>query len=349
MMVNSNKNGKNLFKEYEGLKKKRFDEYAIEVKNLYREYTRNNGIIKKNESVVNAVNGVSFNVKYGEVFGLLGENGAGKTTIIKILITLLTPSSGFCKVLGTDIVHNVDFIRNNINFIFGGENGLYRRLSGRDNLRYFANLYNIKESIIEQRIDYILELVELGEAADRLVETYSKGMCQRLQIARGIINNPQIVFMDEPTIGLDPVGARMLRGIIVKLREAGITVVLTTHYLQEADELCDRMVIMSKGKIVAEGKPCDLKKMYQDYEIVEIELDDIDGLSVDILGRIQGMHQVYIERDKDNGKSILVMKHDKNVNIIDLICRVIDKASIIGINKKELTLEDVYINLVCEK
>ena len=137
--------------------------------------------------------------------------------------------------------------------------GVYRRLSGRDNLRYFANLYLMDTAERDHRINEIMELVELTDAADRLAETYSKGMIQRLQIARGLINNPEIIFMDEPTVGLDPLGAHMLRDIIRKLRDEGKTVLLTTHYLPEVEELCDRIVILSHGEIVARGTPDEIK------------------------------------------------------------------------------------------
>lgn len=231
----------------------------IEVKDLRREYITYKGVFRRKMEVVEAVRGIDFTVNKGEIFGLLGQNGAGKTTTIKMLTTLLAPTSGVCKVFGYDTFGQEKQIRKRINFIFGGEMGVYRRLSARDNLRYFANLYLIEKSEREKRIDEILTLVELTDAADRLAETYSKGMIQRLQIARGLINNPEILFMDEPTVGLDPLGAHMLRGIIRKLRDDGKTVLLTTHYLPEAEELCDRMVILNHGEIVARGTPAEIK------------------------------------------------------------------------------------------
>lgn len=231
----------------------------IEVRDLRREYTTYKGALRKKKEIVEAVRGISFTVNKGEIFGLLGQNGAGKTTTIKMLTTLLAPTSGVCKVFGYDSFGQEKQIRRRINFIFGGEMGVYRRLSGRDNLRYFANLYLLDTETRERRINEILELVELTDAADRLAETYSKGMIQRLQIARGLINNPEILFMDEPTVGLDPLGARMLRDIIRKLRDEGKTVLLTTHYLPEAEELCDRMVILDHGEIVARGTPAEIK------------------------------------------------------------------------------------------
>lgn len=231
----------------------------IEVRDLHREYTTYKGTLRRKKEIVEAVRGISFTVARGEIFGLLGQNGAGKTTTIKMLTTLLAPTSGICKVFGYDTFGQEKQVRKRINFIFGGEMGVYRRLSGRDNLCYFANLYLLDTATRERRINEILELVELTDAADRLAETYSKGMTQRLQIARGLINDPEILFMDEPTVGLDPLGARMLRNIIRKLRDEGKTVLLTTHYLPEAEELCDRMVIIDHGKIVASGTPAEIR------------------------------------------------------------------------------------------
>ena len=231
----------------------------IEVRDLHREYTTYKGTLRRKKEVVEAVRDISFTVNKGEIFGLLGQNGAGKTTTIKMLTTLLAPTSGICKVFGFDTFGQEKQVRKRINFIFGGEMGVYRRLSGRDNLRYFANLYLLDTATRERRINEILELVELTDAADRLAETYSKGMIQRLQIARGLINAPEILFMDEPTVGLDPLGARMLRDIIRRLRDEGKTVLLTTHYLPEAEELCDRMVILDHGEIVARGTPAEIK------------------------------------------------------------------------------------------
>jgi ABC-2 type transport system ATP-binding protein len=252
------------------------EESVIEVEKLMRVYHTKKGWIKRKKVTVTAVNDLSFFIQRGEVFGLLGENGAGKTTTIKMLITLLAPTSGSCKVLGFNTYGEEKKIRNRINFIFGGEMGVYRRLSARDNLRYFSNIYLIPTKTRESRITELLELVGLTESADLLVETYSKGMIQRLQIARGLINNPEIIFMDEPTVGLDPVGARMLRDIIRKLKEQGKTVLLTTHYMYEADELCDRIAIMKKGKIIALDSPRELKRKYRNHnDEQEITLEDV--------------------------------------------------------------------------
>lgn len=250
--------------------------WVIEVSEVVRIYNSHKGWGKRKKDKVVAVKGISFQVEKGEVFGLLGENGAGKTTTIKMLITLLAPTQGICKVLGYHTFGEEKKIREKINFIFGGEMGIYRRLSGRDNLRYFSNIYLIPQQEREERVNSLLELVGLTESADRLAETYSKGMIQRLQIARGLINNPEIIFMDEPTVGLDPMGARMLRDIIRKLKEDGKTILLTTHYMYEADELCDKIGIMKKGELIALDTPKNLKKKYQNPSSEkEITLEDV--------------------------------------------------------------------------
>ena len=170
---------------------------VIEVENLKRVYETKTGWFHPKKKEVRAVDGINFFVKEGEIFGLLGENGAGKTTTIKMLITLLAPTEGCCRVLGYDCFKEAKKIRHYINFVFGGEMGVYRRLSARDNLIYFAGLYNIRGNVAKERSEKLLNLVGLDEVADQLVETYSKGMIQRLQIARGLINNPKIVLMDE--------------------------------------------------------------------------------------------------------------------------------------------------------
>ncbi|HHY64953.1 MAG TPA: ABC transporter ATP-binding protein [Clostridiaceae bacterium] len=196
-------------------------EQVIYVENLRRDFIKTKGLIRRKRTVTAAVDGISFDVKRGEIFGILGENGAGKTTTIKMLITLLAPTSGVCKVLGYNTYGEEKKIRNRINFIFGGEMGVYRRLSGRDNLQYFANLYHIPMAEAKRKVNEVLEIVGLTDKADALAETYSKGMIQRLQISRGLMNDAEIFFMDEPTIGLDPLGARTLRNLIRTLKEHG--------------------------------------------------------------------------------------------------------------------------------
>jgi len=282
----------------------------IEVKNLVRDFVVGEGLFNRNKKTINAVKGISFTVEKGEIFGLLGQNGAGKTTTIKMMITMLAPTSGTCKVFEYNTFGQEKMIRNRINFVFGGEYGLYRRLSARDNLKYFANLYKMSKADRDRRIDELLEMVGLSDRADTRVETFSKGMTQRVQIARGLINNPEVLFMDEPTIGLDPVGAEMLRKTIVDVNNLGTTVLLTTHNMYEADELCGRIAILKEGEIITLDTPANIKEKLSQKTSFTVE---VDGDSMEIKEKIQSLEGI-------SGVSI--------------------------VEEDSLTLEDAYIQLV---
>lgn len=317
-------------------------EDVIIVQDLKRDYIKVRGLINRKKVVTTAVDGINFNVKRGEIFGILGENGAGKTTTIKMLITLLAPTSGVCKVLGYNTFGEERKIRSRINFIFGGELGVYRRLSGRDNLKYFANLYHIPVAEAKRKVDEILDIVGLSSKADDLVETYSKGMIQRLQVARGLMNDAEILFMDEPTIGLDPLGARSLRSLIKTLKEHGKTIVLTTHYLFEADELCDRIAIMNKGKIVALDTPQGLKKSLDSSKTMELI---IKRKSVNLCKEIKGVNGIKsVEFKEGEDNDIYLIKYDSESDIIPEILKI--TGDIISFSQKDMTLEDVFIHLL---
>jgi ABC-2 type transport system ATP-binding protein len=245
---------------------------AIEARDLVRTYKTSTGVFRRRALEVEAVRGVSFEVAEGELFGLLGPNGAGKTTTIKMLITLLIPTGGTARVLGLDVVQQAREVRKRIGYVFGGERGVYERLSGYDNLRYFAELYGVPPREQKRRIEELLELVGLKGREQERAEGYSRGMKQRLHVARGLLHDPEVLFLDEPTIGLDPVGAREMRSTIASLTAAGKTVLLTTHYMFEADALCDRIAVISKGNIVAEGTPLDLKRGVAEVSVLEIEV-----------------------------------------------------------------------------
>src|ERR671934_802180 len=197
---------------------------AIEAADLRRTYKTHTGTFRRRAKEIEAVRGISFSVEPGELFGLLGPNGAGKTTTIKMLITLLIPTAGSARVLGYDVVKNAREVRKRIGYVFGGDRGVYERLSGLDNLRYFAELYGVPAREQKRRIAELLDLVGLTGREREKVEGYSRGMRQRLHIARGLLHDPQVLFLDEPTIGVDPVGARDLRATISGLREQGKTV-----------------------------------------------------------------------------------------------------------------------------
>ncbi|MDO9410639.1 ABC transporter ATP-binding protein [Patulibacter sp.] len=210
--------------------------------------------LSKRYGDVEAVRGISFDARPGEVFGLLGHNGAGKTTTIRMLTGRTPPSGGSATVGGHDIVADREAARGLLNLVFEDQN-LYERLSGRDNLKLFADLYGAPAG----RTDELLERVGIAGAAGRKVKTYSTGMKQRLVLARGLINDPQVLFLDEPTRGLDPMSARNLRSIVRDLSDQGTTIVLTTHDMVEADELCHRVAFLSEGRIIALDTPQELK------------------------------------------------------------------------------------------
>ena len=230
----------------------------------------------KHYGAVHAVDGISFTVAEGEIFGLLGHNGAGKTTTIRMLTGRTRPTAGRASIAGFDVVEDLDQIKPIINLVFEDAN-LYERLTGRDNLTMFARLYGVPVS----RADELLEMLDLTEAAKRRVKTYSTGMKQRLVIARALINSPKVLFLDEPTRGLDPASARELRELIVKLAAGGTTVVLTTHYMNEADELCDRVAFLKEGKIVALDSPQELKLKYG-RRAAKVLLDNREEREIDL-------------------------------------------------------------------
>jgi ABC-2 type transport system ATP-binding protein len=202
---------------------------AIEITGLRKKYVNKRGTFRRTKVENVALAGIDLAIRPGELFGLLGPNGAGKTTTTKILTTLLLPDSGQARVLGLDVVKQTSAVRSRIGFVFGGDRGLYWRLSGLNNLRYFADLYRIPPDVSKRRIGELLERLGLAGREHDKVEVYSRGMKQRLHLARGLLNDPEVLFLDEPTIGLDPVGARELRVLVRELADAGKTVFLTTH------------------------------------------------------------------------------------------------------------------------
>ncbi|MFD7625419.1 ABC transporter ATP-binding protein [Streptomyces sp. NPDC059851] len=205
-----------------------------------------------------AVDGLSFTVPRGRVTGFLGLNGAGKTTTIKILSTLLRPTSGSVTVDGLSTVSDARAVRRRINLIAGGERMVYARMTGRENLRYFGVLYGVPEPVLRERAEELLGVVGLADAADTVVERYSRGMTQRLAIARGLINDPDYLLLDEPTLGLDAPIARDLRKVVARLAADGKGVLLTSHYLAEVEELCEHVHVVSKGRMLAEGSPATI-------------------------------------------------------------------------------------------
>ena len=319
----------------------------IEAIDLKRTYRTSTGLFRRRSLDVEAVRGVSFAVQQGELFGLLGPNGAGKTTTIKMLITLLLPTAGTARVLGLDVVEDAREVRKRIGYVFGGDRGLYERLPALDNLRYFAELYGVPPREQKARIQELLELVGLNGREKERVEGYSRGMRQRLHIARGLLHDPEVVFLDEPTIGVDPVGARELRATISSLVEAGKTVLLTTHYMFEADALCDRIGVIAKGRIVAEGTPQELKNTVAEGRVVEIEVYGVPEETVEGMRAIAGVKAVSVEEREQ--AQLIVVQVEPGVELTHTLLGRLDGASVGRVTSREPTLEDAYVALVSEE
>jgi ABC-2 type transport system ATP-binding protein len=317
---------------------------AIQVRNLRRIYRTTIGVIRRRTKEVVAVDDISFDVAPGELFGLLGPNGAGKTTTVKMLTTLLLPTAGTAQVLGFDVVRQADPIRPRIGFIFGGERGLYWRLSAIDNLRYFASLYHVPPDVARKRIPYLLELVRLDGRGQEKVEGYSRGMKQRLHVARTLLHDPELLFLDEPTIGLDPIGARELRQVIRDLQAEKKTILLTTHYMFEADALCERIAVIDQGRIVALDTPEGLKRHVRDLSVIELEVYGIPPEFLDALRALDVVEAVTVEnRDQ---KQALLVQSPSGSEAVPAILATLSELRVGKVVVREPTLEDAYVRLV---
>ncbi|NMB96241.1 MAG: ATP-binding cassette domain-containing protein [Clostridiaceae bacterium] len=214
----------------------------LEVKNLTKTFGE-----------VVAVNSVSFSVGKGEVFGLVGENGAGKTTTLRLLATMLKPTSGTADLGGYDLVREPEKVRGIVGILFGGESGLYDRLSAAENIAYFGELNNMDKSVLKQRIDQLAEIFEMEEYINRKTGSFSKGMKQKVAFARSIVYNPEIMLFDEPTSGLDVTAIRNVHEFIMNCKDEGKTIILSSHSMDEVEKLCDKIGIIHKGILVDTG------------------------------------------------------------------------------------------------
>ena len=292
-----------------------------------------------------AVDGIDLVVEPGEIFGLLGPNGAGKTTTMKMLATLLIPTSGWIRVLGIDPLERPREVRARLGAMLSGERSLYWKLTGRENLEYFAALYHVPPSETTARIADVLAAVKLADRADDYVERYSTGMRQRLALARALLPNPPLVVLDEPTVGLDPQASRDLRDRVRELKAQGRTVLLTTHYMEEADQLCDRVAIIDHGRIVALDTPAALKRTIRAEEVVHLEIG-VDGNDVDVIDRLARSATV-ARTERQNG-TLNVTAHC--VSARDFVPAAFDAARSTGATIRHVevvpvTLEDVFLAL----
>jgi len=339
--------------------------YAIETQNLTKVFEKKAKaegsslrrlfarVRPKKEEIV-AVDHVNIGIKGGELFGLLGPNGAGKTTTIKLLCTLLLPDDGTAVVNGYDIIKQADEVRKCIGVVTGGERGLYWRLTGRENLWFFSQLYNIADRVAKERMDELLKLVELDKRADEPVEKYSRGMKQRLHVIRGLINDPPILLLDEPTLGLDPASARVIRDFIKeKLQgEQKKTILHTTHYMEEADQLCDRVAIIDYGKIIALDTPANLKRNLQQTDIIQINVSNLrqeEERKIELMGGVK--KAVVTFTDPVVGEATIKIHSEEAEEVIPTATEFLIKsgARIIALEQTRPTLEDVFISLTGRK
>ncbi|NUR25747.1 MAG: ABC transporter ATP-binding protein [Catenulispora sp.] len=319
-------------------------DYAIEADGLRRSYRSRTGWLRPQTTVVDAVRGVSFAVGRGELFGLLGPNGAGKTTTIKMLNTLLIPTAGTARVLGHDVVRETREVRKRIGYVFGGDRGLYERLSALDNLRYFAELYGVPAREQKARIGELLELVGLTGREGERVEGYSRGMRQRLHIARGLLHRPEVLFLDEPSIGVDPVAARDLRKTVADLAAGGTTVLLTTHYMAEADELCDRIAVIAGGELRALGTPAELKQHADGRRVVEVEAYGVAPGTVELLQSLPGVRGVQLE--ESGAAQLLTVQSESDVDVQADVLAALNGVRLGRVSARQPTLEDAYVAIV---
>jgi ABC-2 type transport system ATP-binding protein len=317
---------------------------AVEVVGLHRVYHARTSLWRPTATAVQALRGIDFSIRRGELFGLLGPNGAGKTTTIKILATLLLPTKGSARVGGFDVVRSPTDVRRLIGYVFGGDRGFYDRLSARDNLMYFSELYEIPYRTQGHRVDQLLERVGLRGSARRPVEGYSRGMRQRLHIARGLLNEPSVLFLDEPTIGLDPVAARDLRDLIIELNLGGTTILLTTHNMQEADNLCARVAIIAEGRLLAVDRPATLKSRLATRKVVDIDLVEVDPASLAAMGQLPEVTSLSTERMGDFTRVSAAI--DGEHTTLGTFAQILDSEKVIQVVVRAPSLEDVYLSLV---
>jgi ABC-2 type transport system ATP-binding protein len=319
-------------------------EPAVETKSLTRVF---NPKKKKEGKSVTALDRVDLRIENGELFGLLGPNGAGKTTLLKILSTLLLPTSGKAYVAGFDVEKDFQEVRKRINMVSGGEISGYGLLTVKENLWMFTQFYGMKSAVAFKRIDEMLDLFGMADKKDEKVRTLSTGMRQKMNVIRGFVTDPDILFLDEPTLGLDVNASRVIRNYIVEWveKKSDKTVLLTTHYMAEADQLCDRIAIIDDGKILACDTPDNLKKLVKTSTMLKIDVTLLNNKGV--LDMIPGVEKfTYTDDPVSNMTSLKFVLRDESA-VSDIVSEIVHSgAKILGLRKTEPTLEDVFIKMV---
>ncbi|HNB35778.1 MAG TPA: ABC transporter ATP-binding protein [Anaerolineales bacterium] len=319
---------------------------AIETKDLGRIY-KLRGSKKETRKELIALQGVDLTVERGELFGLLGPNGAGKTTLIKILTTLLSPTSGWARVAGVDVHAEPESVRPKINMVSGGESSGYGLLTVRENLWMFSQFYGVPSKEANERIEALLEMVGLKDRMHTKSSDLSTGLRQKMNIVRGFLTEPEVLFLDEPTLGLDVGAMRDVRRFILEWLKADKerTLLLTTHYMMEADELCDRVAIINKGRVLACDKPAVLKQRLQKDALFEIEVSPLNGLTQQMMLEQPEVTKAAISETETGAKlSLSLVEESALARVINLFTQ--KDVKVMNLSKREPTLEDVFVDLV---
>jgi ABC-2 type transport system ATP-binding protein len=313
------------------------DKLAVEVRRLRRVF----GGRRRALEVV-ALHGEDLSIPVGEVHGLLGPNGAGKTTLCKILSTVLLPTAGQAAVGGHDVVRETAAVRRLIGIVFGGERGLYTRLTARQNVAFWGALYGLRGRTLRTRVDELLARMGLAERAGDRVEGFSRGMKQRLHLARGLIGDPRVVLLDEPTSGMDPVAAREFRTLVTELRDEGRTVLLATHDMAEAEAVCDRVTLIDGGRLLATERPATLSGWISTY--ARVEAADVPAALADRLEaelrELPGVAEV--RRTEPAGLRIETAAADA----APLVLRWLLDAGVTSVATAQPDLEEVYLQVI---
>lgn len=319
---------------------------AIETHNLGRIY-KLRGSRKETRKELVALQDVNLTVERGELFGLLGPNGAGKTTLIKILTTLLSPTSGWARVAGADVTTEPHLVRPKINMVSGGESSGYGLLTVRENLWMFSQFYGVPSKEANERIEALLEMVGMKDRMHTKSSDLSTGLRQKMNIVRGFLTDPEVLFLDEPTLGLDVGASRDVRRFIVEWLKADRTrtLLLTTHYMVEADELCDRVAIINKGRVLACDTPSALKQRLQRDALFEIQTSPLNGLNQQILLDQPEVTKAAVTETETGAKvSLSLVEESALARVINLFTQ--KDVKVMSLSKREPTLEDVFVDLV---